>query len=54
MERLALHESIAIFGLMLGLLAQNPSLVLPFAAVAILLNLRVFPNLLDLLESASR
>jgi hypothetical protein len=41
---LALHEAIALFGFVLGFLAGDPLLILPFAAVALVLNAMIFPR----------
>ena len=42
---LALHESIALCGMMLAMLEQRFEVILPFAAVAIVLDLLIYPRL---------
>jgi len=41
---LALSEIIALIGLVLAVLQRNPSLLLPFAAVGVVLNIWVWPT----------
>jgi hypothetical protein len=45
--RLALHESIALYGLVLAFLSKESLPIVPFAAAALLLNLTVSPRLDD-------
>ena len=51
---LALHEAIAIFGLVLAILTGQAQAVLPFAAFATLLNLAVLPRPDAVVERAER
>jgi hypothetical protein len=41
---LAMNETVALLGLMLAILEQRPEPVIPFAAVALALNLIIFPR----------
>jgi len=52
--RLALHESIAVFGLLLALMSGTFDIALPFAIAAIALNVVAFPRPEPLLERAER
>ncbi len=49
---LALHESIALFGFVLAFLTVDPARILPFAALAIVANLLIFPRPRAMLEHA--
>ena len=49
---LALHESIALFGFVLAFLTVDPVRILPFAALAIVANLLIFPRPRAVLEHA--
>lgn len=50
--RLALNEAVAIFGFVLALLTGDVAALLPFAAVALVLNVLAWPRLDPLLERA--
>ena len=52
--RLAFAESIALYGLVLSFLSRSPVPVIPFAIVALALNLRVSPDLGSWLERVAR
>ena len=51
---LALHEAIAMYGFVLAFIGGSPPAILPFAAVAIVLNALIFPRSGPLLERARR
>lgn len=50
--QLALQESVALWGLVLAILSKSAAAVIPFAAVALLLNLMVSPKLDSVLAMA--
>ena len=52
--RLVINEAVAIFGLVLSILSHSLAPMLPFIAVAIILNLAAFPRLDPMIERASR
>ena len=51
---LALHEAIALFGLVVGILRNDVMEFVPFAVAAVLLNLFLFPGPIPLPENALR
>lgn len=51
--RLALTETVAIMGLVLAIISNSPQLVVPFAALALVLNLSSLPKVKEQLESAT-
>ena len=54
MVRLAINESIGVLGLVTTILSGDAQWSVPFAVVAILLNLRIFPRVEQMRERARR
>ena len=52
--RLALHESVALYGFVLGYLSHSVLPIVPFAAAAMALNLTISPKLDSSFERATR